>query len=133
MANMADITVKKADGTTNVIYVAATPSAGDKSPAVWTQNAFSGVQGFRPRLELQTQDNGSGTVRVVRVKYVYYSLYTDSTTSLTKVLANVLFDGTFNMPKQMTTTEWKESFAQLGNLLCSQLVRDSVEAGFAPT
>jgi len=130
---MADITVKKADGTTNVIYVAATPSAGDKSPAVWTQNAFSGVQGFRPRLELQTQDNGAGSVRVVRVKYVYYSLYTDSSTSLTKTLANVLFDGTFNMPKQMTTTEWKEAFAQLGNLLSSQLVRDSVETGFAPT
>nr|QDH89282.1 MAG: hypothetical protein H2Rhizo32917_000002 [Leviviridae sp.] len=133
MAGMANITVKKSDGTTDVIYVAATPSAGDKSPAVWTQDAFSGIQGFRPRLELLTQDNGSGTVRQVRCKYVYPSLYTDSTTGLSKQLANVLFDGTFNMPKQMTTTEWKEAWAQLGNLLCSSLVRGSVETGFAPT
>ena len=66
MAQISDITVKKADGTTDVVYVAATPSAGDKSPAVWTQNAFSGIQGFRPRFEVQTQDNGAGNVRQMR-------------------------------------------------------------------
>lgn len=133
MANMASITVKKADGTTDVIYVAATPSAGDKNAAVWTQNAFSGIQGFRPRFELATQDNGPGTIRQARLKYNYPSLYTDSTTSLQKLLGSVGFDGTLFMPKTLTTSEWKEAWAQLGNLLCSTLVRDSIETGFAPT
>ena len=133
MPTMADIVVKKADGTTNVTYVAATPSAGDKSPAIWTLNAFSGIQGFRPRFEMQTQFNGNASIRQARVKYSYPSLYTDSTTSLTKLLGSLGFDGIFYMPKDLTTTEWNEGWAQLGNLLCSTLVRSAVQEGFAPT
>lgn len=133
MSTMANITVKKADGTTDVIYVAATPSAGDKIAAVWTQNAFSGIQGFRPRLDLATQDNSAGTIRQARVKFDYPSIYTDTNTSLQKKLGSVGFDGTLYMPKSLTTTEWKEAWAQLGNLLSSTLVRDSIESGFAPT
>lgn len=133
MASIANITVKKADGTTDVIYVAATPSAGDKSPAVWTQDTFSGIQGFRPRLEFQTQDNQGGSIRQSRFKFKFPSLYTDSTTGLQKLLATVEFEGTVMCAKTMTTTEWKEAYAQLGNLLCSALIRGSVETGFAPT
>lgn len=133
MANMADITVKKADGTTDVVYVAATPSAGDKSPAIWTQNAFSGVQGFRPRFELSTQSNGAGNIRQMRARFSYPSLYTDTTTSLQKLSGTVGFDGICYLPQNLTTTEWKEAWAQLGNLLCSSLVRASAETGFAPT
>lgn len=133
MASIADITVKKADGTTNVTYVAATPSAGDKSAAVWTQDAFSGIQGFRPRFELATQDNGSATQRLAKVNYVYPSLYTDTTSGLQKLLGTIGFNGTFFMPKNMTTTEWNEAWAQLGNLLVSSLVRGSIQSGFAPT
>lgn len=133
MPSMADITVKKADGTTNVTYVAATPSAGDKSPAVWTLNAASGIQGFRPRLELQTQYNGPQTLRQARVRFSYPVTYTDTTTGLAKQLANVGFDGVVYLPVEMTTTDWNEAFAQLGNLMSSTLVRSSVQEGFAPT
>lgn len=133
MPSMADITVKKADGTTNVTYVAATPSAGDKSPAIWTQNAYSGIQGFRPRLEMQTQFNGPGTIRQARVKYNYPITYTDASTSLQKLLASVGFEGVVYLPKDIPTDSWNEAFAQLGNLLSSTLVRGSVQEGFAPT
>lgn len=133
MPTMADIVVKKADGTTNVTYVASVPSAGDKSPAVWFQNAFSGVQGFRPRFDMSTQNNGQGTTRQARFTYAYPSLYTDSTTSLTKLLGKIAFDGVCHLPKDLTTTEWNEAWAQLGNLLCSTLVRSSVQEGYAPT
>lgn len=133
MASIANITVKKADGTTDVVYVAATPSAGDKSPAVWTQDAFSGIQGFRPSLSMLTQNNGQNTTRQVKFNYSYPSLYTDSTTGLQKLNGKIGFDGALFMPKNLTTTEWKEAWAQLGNLLCSSLVRSSVEAGYAPT
>lgn len=133
MPNMANITVKKADGTTDVIYVASTPSAGDKNPAIWTQNAAAGIQGFRPRFELQTQNNGTGSMRQARVRFSFPSTYTDSTTGLTKLNKTVDFDGIVYLPKELTTTEWKEAFAQLGNLLVSALVRSAVEEGFAPT
>lgn len=41
MPNMANITVKKADGTTDVVYTALTPSAGDKTSARWSLTASS--------------------------------------------------------------------------------------------
>lgn len=133
MPNMADITVKKADGTTDVVYVAATPSSGDKNAAIWTQNAYSGVQGFRPRLELATMNNGNGTTRQMRYRYSFPVVYTDSTTSLQKLLGSMVSEGVVHLPKDISTVEWKESFAQLGNLLSSSLLRQVAETGFSPT
>lgn len=133
MPSMANITVKKADGTTDVVYVASTPSAGDKLPAIWTQDAFSGIQGFRPRFELATQNNGDNTIRQARSKFYYPITYTDSTTGLLKLNKSVGFDGIVYLPKELTTDQWKEAWAQLGNLLVSSLVRSSIESGYSPT
>lgn len=133
MANMASITVKKADGTTDVIYVAATPSAGDKNPAVWTQNALVGVAGLRPRFELQSQDNGARTMRQMRYKFSYPITYVDANTGVTKKLKSVDAEGVVYLPFELDTVAWRQAFSQLGNLLVSTLVRDSVEAGYAPT
>lgn len=133
MPNMADITVKKADGTTNVTYVAATPSAGDRNSAIWTLNTASGVQGLRPRLEIMTKDNGANTGRQASYKFTYPVVYTDSTTGLQKLLATVTHEGFVGLPKNVTTTDWIEAFAQSGNLLVSALIRSSVQEGYAPT
>lgn len=133
MPTMADITVKKADGTTNVTYVAATPSAGDKSPAVWTQNAAASIAGYRPKFEMQTQPNGTGTMRQARFKFSFPKTYVDTATGLTKLQKTVDFDGVIYLANDLGTSDWLEAFAQLGNLLASTLVRQSVETGFAPT
>lgn len=133
MPSMADITVKKADGTTNVTYVAAVPSAGDKSPAKWTLNALSGIQGFRPSLQFQTQDNGPGSMRQARFRYSYPLTFTDSTTGLSKLLKSVDAEVVVYLPKELTTDDWNEAYSQFGNLLASTLIRDSVKNGFAPT
>lgn len=133
MANMADIVVKKADGTTNVTYVGVAPSAGDKTPAIWTLNASSGIQGLRPRLEMVCQPNGSATTRQARFKYFYPVKYTDTTTSLDKLLNSVGFDGVLHLPTVLSTTDWNEAWAQLGNLLSSTLIRSSVQEGYSPT
>lgn len=133
MASIANITVKKADGTTDVVYNASVPSAGDKSPAVWTQNAASGTQALRPRFSMQTQSNAAQTIRQVKFALKFPVSYTDSGTGVEKQLAFASFDGTFFAPMSLTTTQWKEAFAQLGNLLCASAIRDSVETGYAPT
>lgn len=132
MPNMADIVVKKADNVTNVTYVAQSGSAGDKSPAIWTQNAFSGIAGFRPKLEILTQDNGQKTIRQLKVNFTFPSTYTDTNTGLVKANGSVGFDGVVFLPKGLTTTEWNEAFAQLGNLLASTLVREVAQTGYAP-
>lgn len=133
MPNIANITIKKADGTTDITYNAAVPSAGDKSPAVWTADTVTGVQGLRPRLELKTQNNGSGTLRQVHVSFKYPVTYADPVTGVDTYLASVEFAGTLFAAKKLTTTQWDEAFQQLGNLLSSTLVRNSVQVGYAPT
>lgn len=131
MAAIANITVKKADGTTDVVYNAAVGSAGDRSPAVWTQDSYSGVQAHRPRLEMVTDDNGSKTLRRVKFKFTYPALVTVNGVEESEQFCG--FEGSMFNPKGMTTTQWKEAFAQLGNLLCSAQVRTANETGFAPT
>lgn len=133
MPSMANITVKKADGTTDVTYVAATPSAGDKSPAVWTQNTGFPIQGFRPRFQLVTGPNGANNMRRADASFTFPITYTDPGTGLTKLNRSVDAKVTVHLPVELATTDWDQAFSQLGNLLTSSLVRDSIEEGFAPT
>lgn len=133
MPQMADITVKKADGTTDVIYVRSMASAGDKMPARWTQDAYSGVQGLRPLFELQTQNNGDATVRQAKNRFQYPILYTDASTGLLRLQKTIGFEGISYLPRDVTTLQWKEAWAQYGNILCSTLVRACIEEGYAPT
>lgn len=133
MPSMGDIVVKKADNTTNVTYVAASRSSGDKVPAIWTQDAFSGSVGLRPKLEILTQDNGQRTIRQMKVNFNFPSKYTDAVTGLDKSNGSIGFDGVVFLPKGLTTTEWNEAFSQLGNLLVSALVRQVAQTGYAPS
>lgn len=132
MSQMADITVKNV-ANADVVYVAATPSAGDKVPARWTQNAVSGITGFRPRLDLVTQSNGKGDVRRAEFTYVYPTSYTNSATGQLQSNGSVKFTGVVYLPVALADTDWNEAFTQLGNLLVSTLIRDSVKGGYAPT
>lgn len=132
MPNMANITVKNAAGT-DVIFVAAMPSAGDKSPARWTQNALVGVAGFRPKFDLVASSNGNGDVRKVDYTFTYPITYTDTTTGLLAQRSVIKVTGTVFLPNNLTTDQWNEAFVQLGNLLVSTLVRSSVQEGYAPT
>jgi hypothetical protein len=82
---------------------------------------------------MSTQNNGQGTIRQARFKFNYPVTYTDSQTSLVKLLRSVGFDGVLYMPYELTTDQWSEAWAQLGNLLCSAAVRGAVQTGYAPT
>lgn len=48
MPTLSNITVKKNDGTTDVIYTGVAPSAGDKSPAVLRNNSLGSAAAFHP-------------------------------------------------------------------------------------
>lgn len=63
MPQMANIVVKAADGTTNVTFTGIQPSAGDKVPALWRDNAASTIPGNRPTLSVNGQYNGPRTAR----------------------------------------------------------------------
>jgi hypothetical protein len=132
MPQMADITVKKADGSTDIIYVAQSPSAGDSQPAVWRATAAGAAPAFQPELRLWTKSNGPKTARRVYFEFTYPQTATDTTTSLTSVVNKEIASGSCLLPNEVPTTQSAEFAAQFGNLLASALIKSCMSSGFAP-
>lgn len=131
MPNIADITVKAANGTTDVVYSALTPSAGDKVPARWRANAASAIPSHRPIFEIVASDNGARDGRRVRFSGKFPILQTVSGTEST--MAIVPLEGSFLIPQNVDSTLVAQAVAQLTNLVVSALVRQCINEGQAPT
>lgn len=133
MPTMADITVKKDDGTTDVTYTALVASGGDKSPAVWRNNSATGTPGQRPELRIQSRSNGNETARRVDGAYTYPSVYTDTNTSTTKVgsRGNATFSAV--IPGDMPDADRAEFAAQFGNLMAAALIEAILTDGYSAT
>lgn len=133
MPSMADIVIKKADGTTDITLTALTPSSGDKSRALWRQESVGTVQANRPTAECVGRYSQNGKFRVVDVRFSYPETYTDSTTGLVRIRDRALFTGTFNLPVENNDTSNNEFAAQSVNWLKSTLMQLVIKGGFAPT
>lgn len=131
MPNMANITVKASNGTTDVVYVAATPSAGDKVAARWVVDLAHSVPAFRPNLTMRTQDNGPKTARAVDIELSFPIIVTEN--SVDRKAATVPIKVHATLPTNVSSTAVKEPIYQIGNLVASALIRAAMEAGYAPT
>lgn len=131
MPSMANITVKKADGTTDVVYIAKTPSAGDKSPAVWKNDSVGTVPAARPQFSLTAADNGNRKARRMRGQFFWPKTRTD-------MAGNVVVQGGASsersclIPQDMTVAEINEFVAQEANLWAAALIKASLNEGYAP-
>lgn len=135
MPAMANITVKKADGTTDIVYDALTGAAGDKSEAVWRQDtgATSGLPvGQRSLFRMSSAYNGPRTARVVRCAYKRPYATQDSTTTRFTSTDQDVMSISITLPEAIPASERSEAVHQMLNLLASSLVKSSVIAGYAP-
>jgi hypothetical protein len=133
---MASITVKKFDGTTDIVYDALSASGGDNSPAVWRQDtgAAAGLPvGLRAILKLWTLWNGPKTARQMKINFVAPYAVQDSTTTLYSAKDRVVFDGIITLPQAIPADNLNEAVYQVMNLLAATLVKQSGAAGYAPT
>lgn len=131
MPIMADIVVKKADGTTNVTYVAKVASAGDKTQALWTQDAASTTRNQRPSFAISGVSNGPKTAR--RVSGVAHMPILRTIDGVVQVAHDIPMSFVITVPGAVTDAEADEAAAQFGNLLASTLIRSVVSTGYAPT
>jgi hypothetical protein len=129
---MANITVKKNDGTTDVVYTAVTPSAGDKSPAVWRNNTVGSAMSHRPDFRVSSRDSGPGTARRVEATYVYPTTAV-GTDGRVNVVDKAILTLSFVLPKGMPETDVNEAVSQSMNLLASALNKDTFKSGYAPS
>lgn len=132
MPQMANITVKKNDGTTDVVYTQQIASAGDGSPAIWRNQTVGTAANMRPELRMTSAPNGTGSTRKVRFEYKYPVFVTgaDGKPNLSDTL-RLNLEGV--IPQGMPDTDVNEAVSQGLNLAAVQLVKDSFKVGFAPT
>jgi hypothetical protein len=134
---MASITVKKADGVTDIVYDAVASSGGDNSPAVWRQDtgAAAGLPvGLRPTLKLTTKWNGPKTARVANIEFVYPYATEDTSTSRYSSTDRVVVNGSnVTLPQNVPGSVLNEAAAQYSNLVGSALMKSSLQTGYAPT
>lgn len=130
MPNMADITVKKADGTTDAIYSKMVPSAGDSSPAIWRNNGVGTLVNQRPELTVIASSPQQGK-RTVKMSVVWPLLKTvDGNPIISNYFTAVT---TVKFSEDATPTEIKEAAYQAMNLHSAALIKEVCETGFAPT
>lgn len=130
MPNMADISIKKADGTTTVVYNACQP-ANQQEPALFRQNAFSARAANRPTFTIMSRkSNANAQTQRLEVRFVYPILATVDGVEV--VSDSIPFTGFFTIPLKISDTDLNEAVAQYTNLLSSTLVRSVISSGFAP-
>jgi hypothetical protein len=134
MPSMASITVKKADGTTDIVFDAITASGGESSPAVWRQDtgAAAGLPvGLRSLFKLVSKWNGPKTARQLSFEFSMPYSTQDSTTTLYSAKDRIVMTGVVTMPQGIPSANLNEVNQGL-NLLASTLVKSCVQAGYAP-
>lgn len=131
MPSQANITIKKNDGTTDIVYTAVSPSSGDGVPAVWKATAVGTAPAHQPEFRLASREAVKGSRRALRSTYQYPQIATNSTTNLTSVIDRCSADTNWVFPKGMSQADINEFVSQYANMLVSTLVKDCVKAGYS--
>lgn len=133
MPNMTPITIKKNDGTTDVVFTDVQPSAGDKSPAMWRAKLVGANRSVNPWFSMVSRDNASRSARVQNLRFVIPLIQTDASTTLQSSRGECLFKGECVYPVTATEAEINEFVAQAANIMKHALIQQALKDGYAPT
>lgn len=132
MPNLANITIKKNDGTTDIVWTGKVPSSGDKNPALWKSDTVGSAPAFRPSFSLESMFNGTKSARRLNWEFRYPVTTVDAGGKT--VVANVAIgSGSFLLPQGMTDADLNEAVSQHANLLVSVLIKDCFKTGYSAT
>lgn len=128
MATGANITVKKNDGITDIVYTFINPSSGDNVAAIWRSMTVGSAVAHQPELRLAAGNTGKNA-RKVRGTFMYPQIATNTTTGVVSVINRAF--GSFEVvePRDMAATDINEFASQLANLIASALVKQCLKEG----
>lgn len=136
MPAMANITVKKADGTTDIVFDQVSGSPGDSGMAQWRQDTGANAalpQGQRAVLLMGTKFNGPRTARRVHLSFVRPYSVLNTSTGRYEAKDRAVGELTLTLPQEVPVGELAEAAHQFLNLAGALLIRQSAAAGYAPT
>jgi hypothetical protein len=132
MPALANITVKKNDGITDIIYTGLVPASGDRSSAFWRCEAVGSAAAFRPTLSLASRPNGPGTARRLDAVYTFPVTVT-GTDGITRVVDKAIITSSGVLPLGMASADVNEAVSQGFNLLVSALIKSCFQTGYSAT
>lgn len=133
MPQMASITVKANNGTTDVVFTALSPAGADGTPAVWRVEDVAKLPSERIRFEVSSKWNGPRTARKVSTFLNYPILQATAVAGVSNQTGNVQYrEGGAVVPQNAGDTVTLEAAALHGNLMASALVKSVFTTGFAP-
>lgn len=131
MPSLANITIKKANGTTDVVYTAVAGSSGDGSSAIFRNDTVGTTLAERPTLLVKSTSNGPRTARRLRADFSWPIVAMDAGGNK-KVAGRVTGDASFLIPQNQTIEIISEQAHQFGNLMASAIIKASAVEGYAP-
>lgn len=131
MTQAADITVKKADGTTDIVWTLMQPASGDGSAAIWRSNTVGDSPAVRPQLTVTSKAAASG-VRHVNGTLSYPSFVEDAD-GIQQIQGVNYFNFHASIAPGALDSDSTQMAAQAANLLASTLMKAVNASGFAPT
>lgn len=123
MPQIANITVKKSDGVTDIVYTAVNPAGGKDAPAILRSQTVGTAIAHRPELRVSVKNAGPRDHVVGTYKYPQIAL--NSTTGVTSVIGTVDGRIDISVDKNTDQTVVAEATAQLANLLASALMKQT--------
>lgn len=134
MPTIANITVKKNDGTTDVVYSLVEGRSG-QNPARWKAPALGATPVTQPELRIVSR-KGSGrnaSSGTVVATYLYPYHVVNSTTGMTSVENRELFRLEYNGSEEIPQATRDEAVSQGMNLLASTHVKQQLKELSAST
>lgn len=131
MPAIGNITIKAANGTTDVVYTALAGSAGDSIPARWRVESAALPIGQRINLSAITKPNGKGDARQVQLRHRYPVVR--NVGGVDTLVGTIPLEITATYGEQYTQAEIDEAVAQALNLANHASVREVFKTTFAPT
>lgn len=134
MPTMANITVKKNDGTTDVVYTQVQPAGGPTVPAVWKNQTVGTSVGQQPELRCSSKESKQGGVNFsdVRMSYKYPRSVSNSTTGEITLSEGFSATVSVHVSQVFDITQLNEAAAQFGNLCAAALIKAVMQSGRAP-
>lgn len=133
MPNISNITVKKADGTTDITYTAMNPAGADGTKALWRSNSVGANPNQRPHFEYSGKASKDGTRRETTSNFVYPIVVTNPVTGIASVAGYYTEVITRKLTLNAPDADAAEAVAQAANLNASALIRSCSAVGFGPT
>ena len=133
MPALANMTVKKNDGTTDVVYSYQQGASGD-NPAVWFAPALGATSATRPEVRSHTKAiPGSPSKRRTTVTVMYPYSVVNSTTGITSVEKRIILKLQADTDFEVPSGTMDEAASQGLNIFANALIKSSVKEGASAT